>query len=259
MNKVLVMSDWHYPFMDMKAYDIITKYAKDIYKPNYIILGGDLIDLYSLSLFDKNPERASNLEDELNGLKEILSGLRKKFPKTKIYYLEGNHESRLQKYLWRHPELSSLSALKLDNLLDLKRLKINYIGTSPDYWKKDAGHLVLGDFVIMHGDNRLNGARYSQYSGYSAKNTMMTFQNSTMQGHTHRLGLVFNSSIYKQIMGAEVGCVCLIPGTSNWQCGMLTYEFDDKVTTIPRLYYIKNGTMFLDGKKYSSSVKNKEL
>ncbi len=257
LEKILIFSDVHIPFQDDRAIDCMMQYAKQVYKPDTIVINGDAMDFYSLSRFDKNPARIGNIQYEIDQVKGLFADLRKNFPKSEIYYLKGNHSERLMNYLYKHSELLQLDALKLENLLDLDKFKIKFVGGSSDYWKNDSGHLVLGDYVVMHGDNRMNGARYSQYSGYAAKNTMMTFQNSTIQGHTHRLGMVYNSNPYKQMIGLECGCMCQISGSANWQNGFLTLELDNNKGVNPRLYHIIEGSMIIDGKKFTSKKKIK--
>ena len=257
LEKILVFSDLHIPYQDDKAIDCMIQYATKQYKPDTIVINGDLLDFYGLSNFDKNPARKDCIQNDLDTAKRFLYDLRKSFPKAKIYYLEGNHEVRLQKYLWKNPELISLDAIRLENLLELKQNKIEFIGASPDYWKRDNGHLKLGDIIIMHGDNRLNGAKYSQYSGYAAKNTMMTFQMSTVQGHTHRLGKVYNSNPYKKMTGIEEGCLSQISGSANWQQGFLTFELDKNKGVNQRLYQINDEVLYIDCKKYTSRKKIK--
>lgn len=164
---------------------------------------------------------------------------------------------RFQKLLWHNPEISSLRSLRLENQLDLKYNNITFIGTSPDYWKKDSGHLKIGDMLIMHGDNRLNGASTSKYSCYSVKNTVSTMQCNVTMGHVHRLGKYYQSTPFNILKGIEGGCLCQISGTANWQQGFVTFEEDKGKTFNHRLYNINNGVLYVDGKKYTSRKKIK--
>lgn len=260
LEKILIMTDLHVPYQDDKAIDCAIQYGKKMYKPDTIVINGDFLDFYSLSRFDKNPNRKDTVQDDLNMGKNYLEIIRKNFPKAKIYYLEGNHESRLKKYLYKNIELVSLEALKLENLLDLKKYKIEFVGSSPDYWKNktDIGHLKLGDSIIMHGDNRLNGASTSKYSCYSIKNTIHgSTQSNTIIGHVHRLGMYYQSNPYNNIVGVESGCLCQISGTANWQQGFSTFEVVNDKSVNHKTYLIQNGVLMVDGKKINSRKKIK--
>ena len=259
MKKNLISSDYHGTFIDRRAFDILLKFT-DYYKPDQFIINGDFLDFYSISKFDKNVNRKYDVQDEINIGKWILRQIRETVGnKTKIVYLKGNHEERLSKFLWANPEIAQLDALELKNLLALKDFGVQFIDVTCDYWKSDSGHYQIADMLIMHGDNRLNGASTSKYSGYSAKNTMMTLQNSVAIGHCHRLGLIYNSSPYKELIGLECGCLCLPTGTANWQQGFVTFENDKETTFNHRLHFIKNGSLIIDGKKYISRKKNIKL
>lgn len=247
MNKVLVFGDKHIPFDDKKAYNVMIQYAKNKYKPDIIVLLGDILDFYSLSKFDKNPNRVGNIQEDLNSINDMLYQLRKDFPKSKIYLEEGNHEARLKKYLWRHAELLQLDALKLESLLELKKNDIKYIGSDPDYWSMDAGHLKLGDVIIMHGDNRINGAKGGKYA---SQNTMLSVNHKVVMGHTHRLNVSYYDNKYVNLFAINTGCMCMLLSMSDWQVGFATFELDNGKGINPRVHQIFNGTLYIDDKFY---------
>lgn len=254
-EKVLVTSDYHIPYMDIKAYSIMKQYAKD-YKPNHFVINGDFVDFYNLSVFEKNPERKSSLKSELETAKNILEDLRKTLGnKCKIYFVEGNHENRLQRFLWSNPEVAELDELKLNNLLDFDKYKINYIPVDRDYWSKDTGHLILGNTLITHGDNRLNGASTSKYSGYSVKNTILgATQMNTIMGHIHRLSHFYHSTPYGNLQGLEAGMLCEYTGTANWQQGFITFELigkrNQKKGINYQTHFIDKGILYNGSKIY---------
>jgi len=248
-KKNLIISDLHIPYEDKDALNILYQYGKS-YKPDNIVINGDMLDFYRLSTFDQSPDRKDSIPDEIEKGKEFLKTLRSKFKTSKIYFIEGNHEQRLQRYLWRNPELHGLDALKLDNLLDFKEHKIDYIRVDGDYWGKDTGHLKLRDAIIMHGDSRLNGASASKHAGYSASNTMRGIQQSVVIGHIHRLAIVNQRTPYGEMTSAEAGCLCQIPGNANWQQGFVTFETFKNKNHNFRTYKIEKGVLIVDGKKY---------
>lgn len=135
--------------------------------------------------------------------------------------------SRLQKYLWKNKELYGLEGLKLENLLMLNVEGVKWVGADPDYWKKTAGTLKLGDTIIMHGDKRLNGGSLSKYAGYSAKNTMYSVMSNLVMGHSHRLAQIHYSANGKDLVGVEGGCLCEVPPTVNWQQGFVTLTYSN--------------------------------
>jgi len=250
-DKVLVVSDIHIPYQDNKAVNIMHQFSKD-YKPNKIYINGDLVDFYRLSTFDQDPDRKFTVAEEIYQARIFLSDLRKNNKDAKITLLHGNHENRLQRYMWTNPELSGLDSLRLDKLLDLSKYGIKEIKADRDYWSKATGHVKQGDALIMHGDNRLNGASTSKYAGYSAKNTMLNGSNqSVIMGHIHRGAIIHHSTPYKTLTGVEAGCLCKIPGTANWQQGFVTFETIKGKNHNYKFHHIEKGILYEDSKTYS--------
>lgn len=252
-EKVMITGDYHIPFIDEKAYSSMLSYGKK-YKPDYFIINGDFLDCYSISDFDKNPARKVGLKEEIELGRKYIKDIRKAFPKAKIYFLEGNHDNRIERKLWKDSETYEVASeyFNVKDLLELDKYKIEHIKTDMDYWKKDTGHLQLGDVVIMHGDNRLNGASTSKYAGYSAKNTMMTLQSSVAINHVHRLALVNHRTPYSNLVGMECGMLAQHTGTANWQQGFVTFELVNNKSVNHRIHRIEDGILYADGKIYKS-------
>jgi predicted phosphodiesterase len=250
VDRIMITSDYHIPFLDEDSYELM-KYKAREYQPDKFIINGDFLDFYTISKYDQNPERKHTIQDERIEAQKRLMELRKTLPNSEIIYIEGNHETRLQKYLWQHKELYSLPELKLSNFLGLKDLNIKYIGADNDYWKQTSGHHIIGDMVISHGDNRTNGFSTSQYSGYSAKNSMYKLNKSVAMGHTHRLALIYHSTPYTDLVGIEGGCLCQDNETANWQKGFVTFEADKNKTYNHKIYKITNNKLYDNGYEYS--------
>lgn len=246
----MVISDIHVPYQDNNAVSIALQYAKD-YKPNHLVINGDLLDFYSLSTFDKSPDRKYSVWEEVQEGRQILQQFRKAVgPKTKMYFTEGNHEQRLQRYLARNPELADMPDLRIDKLLKLKEMDIKFAGVGADYWATATGHIKIGDAIVMHGDNRFNGAATSANSGYSAMNTLKKMQSSVIMGHVHRVAQVHHSTPYGMLTGIEGGCLCEVPGTANWQQGFVTFEVYKGKNKNYRLHQIQHGELITDKKIY---------
>ena len=245
----LVISDIHVPFQDDDAVAVMMEYAKD-YKPDNVIINGDLVDFYSLSTWDKSPERKENVMTEVYETRKFLHNLRDSVgAKAKVTLLEGNHENRLQRFLWANQAVYGLDALKLDKLLELDKVGVNLVLSDRDYWGKATGHVKQGDAVIMHGDNRINGAKGGMNAGY---NTMKSMGTSTIIGHTHRLSMREHTTPYHDWVGIEGGNLCQSTGTADWQQGFVTFETDDKtgLNHSYRTHRIKDGVLHVDGTTY---------
>ena len=245
-KKYMIIGDIHAPFEDKNAMNIAYQYT-DYYKPNEVIINGDLIDFYNISRFDKNPSRKEDLKKELTRSREILDEIRQHNPEAKITLLEGNHDFRLQSFIWRNPEFEGVEEFSLKNLLHLDKYNINFIGVDGDYWKNDNGHYKVNDLLIMHGDNRLNGAKTSQNGGYSAINTMKSLQHSVAINHIHRLAQVHHTTPYGELVGLECGSLCQPTGTANWQQGFVTFESYRNKNHNYRTHLIQNKKLIEDG------------
>lgn len=251
-ERTVVIGDFQVPYHDKKAVGVSLQFIRD-YKPSNVVLNADIVDFYALSEFDKDPNRKHSIQDELDMARQLIFMYRKAAgPKAKIYMTYGNHEARLQRYLWKNPELESLRCLKLPEQLGLKEMDVKFVGGQMDYWKTVSGHLKIGDARIMHGDQRINGARGGARAGYAAMNTLLNMQTSVVMNHVHRLGLGYHNSPYAQLVACEAGCMCKIPPGANWQQGFVTFETVDGKNRNYHLHHINKGTLVANGKVYKA-------
>lgn len=187
------MSDVHAPYHDPKAIDALEAFI-EWFKPDDIIFLGDVIDFYALSRFNKDPIRALKLQHEIDIACDVIDIISDAAPDAKKYYLAGNHEKRLQKYLWsKAAELSSLRNLTVENLLGLNERGIEYI---------DTGRMIYHGLVVKHGDV----AR--KYAGWSAKAEMETEGMPGVSGHTHREAVYERNTTGGRMKWVEAGCLC---------------------------------------------------
>lgn len=222
-----IISDLHFPYQDRNAINAFRRFIKDK-KVNDIILNGDILDFYDLSRFDKDPVRVNKLQEELNQVKSFLASLRELKPEANIVYVEGNHEDRLRRYLFTHPEISSLDNLKLERLLDLEKYDVRLVK-----------RYKLGPLLLTHG------SIVRQYSSFSAKGELEKMNTSGVSGHTHRLGSYYKSGEGFAIEWHEGGCLCTLnpeymSEVPNWQQGFMYGGWEKgKKGTFFNIYPIK--------------------
>ncbi len=222
-NKFVVLSDIHFPYHDDKALKAVYKFLEH-HPVDTIILNGDILDFYDVSFFDKDPDRINSLQKEIDMAQKFFKKLRSLNPKAKIIFVKGNHENRIERYLKKHPELYSLDALKLPNLLNLDNYIIEY---------KDKG-FKLGSLKIIHGD------MIRKFSSYTARGELEKHDSSGISSHTHRGGVYYYRTPERYLAWFESFCLCdLNPeyiDEPNWQQGFL-YGYIEKdsfaVTPIP--------------------------
>ena len=165
-SKFVVLSDIHFPYQDDKAIKAVYKFLEQ-HPVDTIILNGDILDFYDVSSFDKDPDRVNSLQEEINLAQKFFKKLRGLSPNGRIVFVKGNHCARVERYLKKHPELYSLDALKLPNLLGLDKFNIEY---------KDKG-FKLGSLKIIHGD------MVRKFSSYTARGELEKHDSSGISSH----------------------------------------------------------------------------
>ena len=190
-----------------------------------IILNGDILDFYDVSSFDKDPARINSLQKEIDMAQKFFKKLRGLVPKARIVFIAGNHDGdRLERYLKKHPELYSLNALQIPNLLNLD----NYV---IEYYRNE---FRLGQLKIIHGDI------IRKFSAYTAKAELEKHDTSGISGHSHRLSCYYYRTPERYLAWYESGCLCRLDPeyikSPNWCQGFL-YGYINKdsfaVTPIP--------------------------
>lgn len=194
-GNVAIVNDQHFPDADMRAIKVSNRVMSRV-KPSMIIIPGDLFDMYQLSKFDKNPQRIDKMQEEIDEVTNYLKVLRTLNPNARILLEEGNHEERLQRYLWtQSPGLSSLRALKMDCLLGLTDNGIEHV-------KYEDGVMINGTFLVLHGD------LVRKWSGYTSRAMMEKHGGCGIHGHTHRGGSHYQVDRAGYQVWYENFCLC---------------------------------------------------
>jgi len=196
----LVINDLHVPYQDNEALELVLKFGHSL-KPDKLFILGDFIDMYSISKFDRNPERVTNLQTEFNMGRDLLYKIIDTIRPSQTIFIEGNHTDRLRKFIWHNPVL--------DGCIDVKeKLGINDLGI--EYYEYGKNYIYKNKLIYTHG-NKIN-----KYSAYTAKNMLDDLGLSVIFGHTHRLGSHYRTD-YSGAKGAfENGCLCQTDLALEW-------------------------------------------
>lgn len=195
IKKILFLSDLHFPYHNTEAINAAIQEGK---KENVdcVYINGDLLDFYQVSHFLKDPRKA-DMFNELELGKEFFGYLRQEFPKANIYYVPGNHEIRLEKYLMvKAPELLGIPEFRLDVLLNVREHDVVFI--------PHGSKIYFGKLLVEHGD-KLRGT-----GGVSPARTLaLKFKRHCISGHWHRtneaISKVYDSDSF---VTYSVGCLC---------------------------------------------------
>jgi hypothetical protein len=217
--KVAFPTDEHFPFQDNRAREVALQIVED-FEPDLLVCGSDGIDFYSISKFDKDPKRSFNIQDEINawkaGMREWVSAA----PDARRVFIPGNHEDRLRRYIWRHPEMVGLEALQLHNVLglDLMGIESEEMVIGENYGQSE---VEIGPVVIKHGTT------VRKHSAYTARGEMeREFYGVPVlfTGHTHRGGTHMATTRQGLVRAYECFCLCDINpsyvNSPNWQQGI---------------------------------------
>lgn len=223
---VVIGSDFHIPFQDDDAVDAFLEYVKNV-QPKTVILNGDVLDMFMLSRFTKGEGR--NPLEEITQCRGLLASLRKLCPDADIFYIIGNHENRLEKYvLNKAPELASLVE-DVFSILKIDEFKI-----------RGCASLTINDKILFK-----HGTLLGNKSGLSAIKEMENAYMSGCSGHTHRLCKYIARKSGRKFFWIESGCLCsLTPEymvNPNWQQGFARIDFKNGKVANAKIIEIEKG------------------
>ena len=205
MTKFAALFDLHYgferrsghlvPLHDMAAFGAALAFLED-FKPQTLILGGDILDCGVISHHHRNKpgqtEGMRLIRDAESCRRDIIAPLKALGAKD-IRYITGNHEGWLEDFTDEHPGIEGMMDLR--GLLDL-----------PPSWKvlPDGAHTNLGKLTFLHG-NQLKGGENA------AKHAVAAYERSVRFGHFHTFQAATKTSALDLKLGRTgmaIGCLC---------------------------------------------------
>ncbi|MFO0089619.1 MAG: metallophosphoesterase [bacterium] len=188
----LIVPDIHVPYHCPKAIKLITKIIKEL-NPDGLVQLGDAIDAFQISTYSKDPARRNTLKEDIDDFKLILNEWARHLKSgANIHILQGNHESRLSRYIASN--CRDLHGLVPDwpTLLGIKER--NAIGRHRWHWhpymKWDSCR--IGDVILHHG---------FYFNQHAPATALQKYKCSIIFGHTHRLGMVTDGTHYAAMLG----------------------------------------------------------
>lgn len=194
-NNILVLSDIHLPYQNNEALTLALDYGKK-HEINTILLLGDIMDFHKASFHEQNPS-ARDLTYEFEICRQFLDVLAKHFPQAKIFYKEGNHEKRWERFLRvKAPIILDMSEFRLPVILKLRERGVTWIPNSQI--------IRVGKLFAIHGNEYKGGG------GINAARTLwLRAGESTICGDKHKTQSMIKTNISKKVHGTWViGCLC---------------------------------------------------
>lgn len=202
-----------------------------------LILNGDIIDALKLSKYEKDP-RLRSFSEELESLAEFMTSLKAALPGVKIYYKIGNHEERVDDFIYRKAhELVGVPEFSLNELIRKR------VGVDVD---------IIGDKRVIHVNELdiIHGHEFSQgfFSPVNvARGLSLRAKTNAIQGHNHQVSEHTETDLRGRLKTTwSLGCACELNPKympiNKWSHGFATVEVDPNGTDFHvNNYRVKNG------------------
>lgn len=244
-KKVVALFDIHIP--NNISLEGIYNFLTDE-RPDILILGGDFMDMQSLSHWAMAGGKKLTLEGkryqkECNEARSVLDRLRSCVGKgCEIVYLEGNHEDWVNQYIDRNPEMEGIINLPL--MLDLEGRNIKWIP-----FKSGSNFYKVGKLYYTHGEYTVDN---------HAKKMLQVWNCNIRYGHMHQHSTVTRTSkkgIGDMHKAISVPCLCkegdyMIGRSNNWSHGFHIAYVKPSGNFYEYVVPIIDGAFYFNGKLY---------
>jgi hypothetical protein len=182
-----------------------------ILNPDEIVLLGDIINC--AGTFSKwhrvhISEHSYTYENDIAAGNDFLDELKKAAPRATIYYIQGNHEARVNKWAAANFEERYLAQMAIDAFGERSALHLDARGIS--YFANDECHMglykpgiiILGKCGFMHG-----------YGGgkHVAEKHLIDVGMNIVHGHNHReQSHTIRTAKDPALRGMCPGCLCIL-------------------------------------------------
>lgn len=198
-EKFVGLFDIHYPEnIDLSC---VHKFLSD-FKPDTLVYGGDCWDCDPISHWGEQQrfkekglaQIRKELNEQAEGLRELIVKQIKISKAKNVYYIIGNHEAWIAQYQSTYGNAGE--PITLDGLLNLKKLGVKIVSQ---------GDVVkLGKLYITHGENVGSNVM-------CARKAVQDYQKPLVFGHYHTVQAYSNVSpvdVEDPQVGYSIGCLC---------------------------------------------------
>jgi predicted phosphodiesterase len=170
-----VISDIHWPFSCQRIIDAFYEYVSRS-KPEYVIINGDAMDMYSHAKFPRSHNQFTPREEQTAARmmnESFWKNVQSAHPTAKCFQMLGNHDIRpLKRVLEAYPEAEDWIGESIRKLFTFEGVE-----TIHDTRQE----LLLGNIVIHHGHR----SKLGEHRDYNLQNSISS--------HTHRPGVVYRT------------------------------------------------------------------
>ncbi len=242
---IFLWPDTHHHYEDKRAvYNVIR--AVERTRPAEVCLIGDFVDCKAPARWSRGmaDEYAADLEREADAARRTLDAIRQVHDGS-MTFLRGNHEARIANYVASHAPALAGIVKGYGDLMDFDRFKII---------EKAQPYRIAPGVAAIHGE-KLSSTQSA--AGQSAFKERVRHGASIVQGHSHRLGLGWDTADRTRFwMEAgwlgDIRKAAYLPfkGVANWQQGFGWLRVEGNRVTPGVVPIHGDGSFYFDGKRY---------
>lgn len=246
LARIVFIPDCHHPYVDPKAWELALKVVKKV-QPEIIVVMGDFVDCLPVTGHGLTAPVKYSLQAELSAARYALFELaRAAGPQLRQkIYIEGNHETRLNRYLMTH-------APALHGLVDIQ----SALGLTEAGW----------EFYPYKTTCKLGKLHLTHDTGKAGKNAhrsaALAYMGSTAIGHTHRMayevtgtfdGTPYLGAMFGWLGNRKAADYMHEVGAAEWVHGMGTghMERDTGIVHVQPIPFV-NGKCVVNGELVSA-------
>ncbi|MEU8948757.1 hypothetical protein [Streptomyces sp. NPDC048489] len=252
MKLIVVISDLQMPLENRRANRSLINFIGDR-QPDEVINIGDITDYQAPSRWSAGTRAEFGMtvqEEAAYTRKNHIEPVRARYDGPYVL-LGSNHGERPLKYLVeKAPALGGAEEYREDKLLHLGDYGMKFEPLSYDF---------APNWTAMHGHSK--GISLSRVAGGTAMNAARKVQKSVVMGHTHRAGIVSETTgmgASRTLTGVEVGHLMdlakadyLGPARlANWQSAFGLFYVDGPMVTPHIVPVHRNGQFIVEGERY---------
>ena len=249
VRTIAILPDAHVPEHDRLAWDAVRQWIRE-HQPDQIVILGDFLEMASVSQHGGSADLV-RLESDLAAGNKALDELQADAPLAEIWFFEGNHCTRLNRFLLSFaPAL--YGSLSVEKGLRLEERGIRWIPETQQ-------PVALGSLDLIHGHQMLGSG--GAYPGRKLVDTYGRPGRTVVCGHWHRPQTITrpgHPDFGGYSCGVVLGCLRTIGRAEvTWTRGQATgwvhqfavaYVRGESASLFP--VTITRGTFFWEGEMY---------